>query len=261
MKNFLLAIMLSLSLVFGVSAKTITLSTQNSMSLNGQVSGGSMNGLMLKLQELNKIETKEPIFLIVNSPGGSIYDGFDFIRFAQTSKRPIHTVTLFAASMAFQIVESLGDRYVTSYSTLMSHKAKGGFDGEFPGQIDSRYAHVLSHLNEQDKLVINRTKGKQTLKSYASLIQNEYWANSTKAINDGFADEEVTVSCDKSLEGTNSQTVNLGFFSVDVEFSNCPLITQPLSIRLARGVNFVEQNKIDIVNEYEKIFQLKNIKF
>ena len=248
-------------LAFSVQAKTITLTSQNSMALNSQVDGSSMTSLMEKLGELNKIETTEPVYLVINSPGGSIYDGFDFIRFAQTSKRPIHTVTIFAASMAFQLVEALGDRYVTSYSTLMSHKASGGFKGEFPGQLDSRYGHVLSHLIEQDKQVVSRTKGKQTLESYAQLIQNEYWANSTKAITDGFADEEVIVACDKSLEGSRDQEVNLGFFSLNVEFSNCPLITEPLRISLSRGFRYAEENKIDPVLEFNKIFEIKNAKF
>ena len=261
MKYLLLAFMLVAFSVTSVSAKTVTLTNQNSMSLNGQVDGASMTALMTKLQELNKIETQEPIYLLINSPGGSIYDGFDFIRFAKTSKRPIHTITLFAASMAFQIVEALGDRYVTNYSTLMSHRAKGGFQGEFPGQLNSRYEHVISHILEQDKEVISRTKGKQTLESYAKLIQNEYWANSDKAIEDGFADENVQVSCDKSLEGTREQRVDLGFFAVDVTFSNCPLIVNPVAIRLARGFEYVETNKININNEYNKIFEIRNVKF
>lgn len=262
MTKLLLTMLLSLFFVFQTAnAKTVTLTSQNSMSLNSQVDGASMTALMTRLQELNKIETTEPIYLVINSPGGSIYDGFDFIRFAQTSKRKINTVTLFAASMAFQIVEALGDRLVTSYSTLMSHKASGGFKGEFPGQIDSRYGHVLSHLLEQDKGVVARTNGKQTLESYAQLIQNEYWANSSRALSDGFADEEVVVSCDKSLEGSRQQIVDLGFFALDVEYSNCPLITAPLSINLARGLRFVEENKIDITREYNKMFEVKNIKF
>lgn len=259
LKNLILAIALLVSVQ--TFAKTIELNDQNTMSLNGQVDGHSMQGLMIKLQELNKIKTEEPIYLVVNSPGGSIYDGFDFLRFAETSRRKIHTVTLFAASMGFQIVEALGDRYVTSYSTLMSHKASGGFRGEFPGQLDSRYAHVLSHLIEQDAQVVKRTNGKQTAESYAQLIQNEYWANGSKAVNDGFADEIVNVECSDSLEGSREQVVDLGLFAVNVEYSNCPLITQPLSIQVARGADYVYANKIDVVVEFKKVLNVKKANY
>ena len=261
MRYLFLALMLAVFSVTNINAKTVVLTDQNSMSLNGKVDGASMTALSARLQELNKIETQEPIYLVVNSPGGSIYDGFDFIRFAKTSKRPIHTITILAASMAFQIVEALGDRYVTDYSTLMSHRAKGGFEGEFPGQLNSRYEHVMSHILEQDQQVVSRTKGKQTLESYARLIANEYYANSSKAIKDGFADEKVEVSCDKSLDGSNDQKVDLGLFAVDVAFSNCPLIVSPLSIKVARGFEYVEINKINIDNEYNKIFEIRNVKF
>jgi ATP-dependent protease ClpP protease subunit len=140
----------------------------------------------------------------------------------QSLNRPVHTVTIFAASMGFQIVQQLGTRYITHFGTLMAHKARGQFSGEFPGQLDSRYAHVLSHIIEQDKHVIKRTNGKQTLESYAQLIQNEYWANSTRAINEGFADEDVSVECSESLQGTKDQEADLGLFSVSVLFSKCP---------------------------------------
>ena len=218
-----------------------------------------MTTLMTKLQELNKIDTKEPIFLLINSPGGSIYDGFDFIRFAETSKRPINTITIFAASMAFQIVEALGTRYVTSYSTLMSHRSKGGFQGEFPGQVNSRYSHVMSHIIEQDVKLIARTNGKQTAESYATLIADEYWANSSRAIEDGFADKEVTVSCDKSLQGSRQETVDIGIAVLNVEFSNCPLITSPLSVKAVQGTNYVEEHNININAEFRKLFDVKNI--
>ena len=246
-------------------SKTITLTDQNAMILNGPVDGESMTELMVKLQKLNEIETSEPIYLVLNSPGGSVYDGFDFIRFAQTSKRKIDTVTIFAASMAFQLVETLGTRYVTSYSTLMSHLARGSFgNAEMPGQLDSRYSHFLSHLQEQDKIVVARTKGKHTLESYHNLIQKEYWANSDRAITDGFADEQVIVNCDKTLKGSSYREISVmgGLLTLEVEFSNCPLIVSPLSVKIKSGLEYATENKIDINKEFNNKFNtLKNINY
>lgn len=256
-----LFLLLSVFSLTAFSQDKVVLTEQNTMSLNGPVNSSSMTGLMLKLKELNKIETTEPIFLVINSPGGSIYDGFDFIRFAASSKRKINTITIFAASMGFQIVEALGDRLVTSYSTLMSHKARGSMAGEFPGQLDSRYNHVLSHLAEQDKFVVSRTNGKHTVESYATLIQNEYWANSQKAISDGFADKEVVVECDKSLDGSYFQLFDLGFFSINAEFSKCPLIVSPISLSAGNGLDYIIDNKLNLNNEFQKLFELKNVKF
>lgn len=250
MQKFLL--LLTFLFSFAIQAETITISDQNTMSLNGQVDSESMGRLMVKLIELNKIDTDTPIYLIVRSPGGSVYDGFDFIRYAKASKRPIHTVTIFAASMGFEIVESLGTRYVVQYSTLMSHRAAGGIEGIMPGPADRRYAHFLSHIKEQDEAVVKRTNGKFTLATYKEIIRDEYWANSTRAISDGFADAEVQVICDKSLDGNENQVVNMQLFSVNVEFSKCPMITVPLSVKPATNLEYIQKNNINVTKEFIK---------
>ncbi len=242
-----------LMLLFCVNTLAITLTEQNTMSLNGAVDSESVTGLMTKLQELNSIDTQEPIYLVINSPGGSVYDGFDFIRFALTSKRKIHTITLFSASMGFQIAQSLGTRYVAKYSTMMSHRVSGGIQGEAPGSMDTRLQHLMTHILEQDTLVVSRTKGKQTLQSYANLIRDEYWANSSKAINDGFADEEVLVECDKSLEGTVNRNINVFILTLNVVFSKCPLITAPISFSVARGQE--RAHEVNIQQELNNYFR------
>ena len=238
--------------VGGYKDGIITLTDKNTLSLNSQVNAESMGKLAGELQALNELNTNEPIYLILHSPGGSVYAGLDFIRYAKTSRRTVHTITLFSASMAFQIVEALGTRYMTNYSTLMSHRSSGGVEGNLPGSADTRYAHFLSHVKEQDEVVIKRTKGKFNAKTYAELIADEYWANAERAINDGFADEKVELVCDKSLNGTNNRVINLELFSVNVEFANCPIITTPVSVKAANNLDFIEKHNIDVNKEFNK---------
>jgi ATP-dependent protease ClpP protease subunit len=255
MQKFLLLVMFLLS--FSINAETIVLTDQNTLSLNSQVDSESMGKLTSELQILNKIETDAPIYLLLRTPGGEVYSGLDFIRYARTSRRPINTITLFAASMGFQIVQGMtGKRYMVNYSTLMSHRVKGSQEGEIPGSTDSRYAHLLSHIKEQDELVVSRTNGKFTLKTYSELIRDEYWANSARAIKDGFADEEVSVVCDKSLDGNNSRIFNMQLFSVTVEFSNCPIITVPLSIKPISNLEYIQKNNVNVTKEFNKMIGL-----
>jgi ATP-dependent protease ClpP protease subunit len=232
-------LLIILSLAFGVvfAEDKIVLTDTNTIMINSGVDEVSTSAAMLKILELNSLPNKDDIYLVLSSPGGSIYAGIDFIRFAKGSRRKINTISLFSASMAFQIMQSLGDRLVVDFSTIMSHKASGEVGGSYPGQLQERLSLHLAHSEILDQMVVARTNGKQTKVSYEKLIQNEYWANADKAIADGFADKKVTVSCDESLNGTNEKSeLILGIFPVTIVYSNCPLIVPPLKIIIKPNV-------------------------
>lgn len=229
MKSVLLLILLSIFSFTTFAATKIVLNKNNHVLLHGAVSAESVGPVMIKLQQLDN-DSKSPLYLVLNTPGGSIFDGLEFISFVKSLKRPVHTINIFSASMGFQIAQHLGNRYVTEFGELMSHKARGGVQGEFPGQLDSRYAHILTFINDMDKHTVSRTKGKQTLKSYRDLYENEYWAKGNKAVADGFADDIAIVQCDSSLHGVENRKVVLGPFLVNLSFAKCPMITMPIDV-------------------------------
>jgi len=175
-----------------------------------------------------------PIYLFLYTPGGSIQDGLELIEFLTALNRPVHTVTLFSASMGFQTVQHLGKRYILKYGVLMSHKARGGFRGEFGGglsQLDARYGMWLRRVDMMDKQTVSRTDGKQTIKTYRASYDNELWLNGQEAVDQGYADEVVSVKCDLSLQGTVEKTKNSGFMSVQAIFSKCPIKTDPVEYK------------------------------
>ncbi len=226
-----LALLLPLFLSTQALAATLTLSADNTLVLADEVSAETLAPIMVRALEMDMaLKDKEPIYLVLYTPGGGIDDGLGFIDFLQGLHRPVHTVTVFAASMGFQIAQSLGTRYITNYGTLMSHKARGTFGGEFPGQLNNRLNHYLTKLDELDNGVVARSKGKLTKEKYQAMYENEYWVDGFKAASDGVVDEVATVYCDKSLTGTKETMVNFLGFSIKVTLSKCPVITGPLSV-------------------------------
>lgn len=233
MKKLFLALLLFATIT--CHSKEIVLTADNTVSLYGVVEGSLVSQVISDATALNsKLESGYPIYLFMNTPGGSIQAGLELIEFTQGLNRPVHTITLFAASMGWQIVQHLEDRYVLNYGVLMSHKAKGQFSGEFGGtasQIDSRFGLWLRRVSLMDRQTVNRTNGRQTLESYRLAYQPELWLNGAEAVQNGYADEVVTVKCDDSLlKHTNDTTLNFGFFQIKVKLSKCPLKTYPSEI-------------------------------
>jgi len=237
MKPFL-AVFFAFFLSLSVNAKEIKLTSDNTVVLRQSFNSSSITELKKELLELNaKLKSGYPIYLVLYTPGGSIQKGLELFEFIKGLNRPVHTVTIFAASMGFQTVQSLGDRYILNYGVLMSHKARGGFSGEFGGgmsQLDARYGLWLRRVDMLDKVTVKRTNGKQTLKSYRASYDNELWLNGPEAVKKGYADEVVSVSCDTSLLSEEQQkevTFNFFFFKIKAKFSGCPIVTSPLSVR------------------------------
>ncbi len=230
---FLLALTL-----FPCFAKQLVLTKDNTAVLRGPVDSSSVGEVMKKLNELDKKgESTDPIYLVLQTPGGSVISGLNLIEYMNSLRRPVHSVANFAASMGFHILENSSKRYITKYGTIMSHRASGGFQGDIPQQVKSRFKHITDLLEKMDEQVISRTSGKFNKKTYSELIRDEYWAVGSNAINDGFVDEVVDLKCDDTLSGSSPITVLAVFGPITATFSDCPLITEPLNVPVGQESN------------------------
>jgi ATP-dependent Clp protease protease subunit len=247
--------------------ESVVLTSKNLLVLNGEVNGDSVGAVMAKAKELDAanagfLHKKEPFYLFLNTPGGEIQSGLELIEAMNGLGRPVHTVTIFAASMGFQIAQNLSDRLILKNGTLMSHHAAGEFSGQFGGQkasMDSRYEFWLDRVRELDEQTVKRTNGKQTYDSYTKRYDHEVWLTGTKSVAEGYADRIVLVKCDSSLAGAT--THHLAFFGMDISYDidNCPLNGSPMNIKIVGpgGKTILTSNeetetKNRFVDSYEK---------
>ncbi len=101
--------------------------------LNGAVNDDSAYAIVAALLKLEEMDKKKPIWLYINSPGGSVYDGLGILGVMETIAPPVHTVvTGLAASMgAFLLGAGLkGKRYALPYARIMIHQPSGGSKGQ-----------------------------------------------------------------------------------------------------------------------------------
>ena len=222
--------------------KTIVLTSKNTLVLNDEVSDASVSDIITQARELDKKsgrfgigKNSDPIYLFLYTPGGSIQAGLELSEALHGLNRPVDTITLFAASMGFQLCQDLGQRNIMKNGTLMSHKAYGGFEGEFGGsssQLQSRMDFWKGRMDEMDKATVARTSGKQTLESYQAAYDNELWRTGTAAVAEGYADRVVNVRCDSSLVGVDTHKVSFMGMTFYYDTDKCPLDTSIKNVRM-----------------------------
>lgn len=238
----LFAVIASSAISAPLKKEEILLTKNNTVNLRGPVTSQSANEVIADLTALDKLPEDGPIFLVLNTPGGSILAGLELIQYMNTLRRPVSVVANFAASMGFHILQHSKTRFVTEFATIMSHRARGSFSGEIPHQINSRLKHIIDLVGKMDDHVISRTNGKYNRSSYMELIRDEYWGVGANSINDRFADKVAVLKCDGELkEIKEKKTVQVFMFLVEVEVSKCPLINE---------VKLSKEEHRNLVNEY-----------
>ena len=228
----LITFVLSAFFALTVQATSIVLTEANSVSINQEISSEFVASKQLEaFNKASKLKAGDDLYLVLYTPGGSVLAGMLFIDTMKALKVKVHTITIFAASMGYQIAENLGTRYMLGSGILMSHRgAVGGVSGQINGELNSRVQFYTDISNRLDSIVAKRVG--TSLKAYQDSIVNELWLTSDKAVASNHADEIAEVSCDQKLiDGKVEEKVYTMFGAVDVTFSACPLITDPLSVK------------------------------
>jgi ATP-dependent Clp protease protease subunit len=238
-------------------APEVVLSESNTIQINLPILGSTAAEVQKQLLEKDsKLKKGKPLYIVLNTPGGSIQDGLMIIETAKSLKRPVHTISLFSASMGFVISQYLGDRLAIDSAIIMTHKARvGGVGGDVPGSFINMANYLLNYVNSINERIAKRS-GKE-LEDYNRLIESDFWMGTDLALDHNFIDKRVTVSCDESLRGyADPQEVDLGFFAVTVQFHKCPLITQPQLVKGdSKWFNLLVNDKKSLINALPHIFQ------
>lgn len=169
--------------------------------LNSEVDEQCIGDLAYHILRYNRIdkglsvEERKPIILYINSPGGSISDGYGLIDAIITSKTPVYTVNQgMCMSMGFLIAIAGHKRFAMPHSEYLMHegytgvidnmsKAKDRIDFE-AGELEAATRKfVLKHTNITEEL-------------YEKKYRCEFYFLPDTAKELGVADAIVGVDCD-----------------------------------------------------------------
>lgn len=227
----ILALLLALLLPsLCLAAPKINLTTANTVAFRGVVDGASTQRATVQLMDriAARGQHKYPIYLVLDSPGGSIMAGEDFIAFARTLPN-VETISIFAASMASAIVEALpGKRTVVPNGVLMFHRAKGTLEGQFEtGELESQLEFYKKFVRAMEQRSADRMS--MSLADYKAKIANEWWLYGSDSVVAKAADDVAEITCSKALTDAREVVTEVIFiFKVQSTFSGCPLLRQPL---------------------------------
>lgn len=150
--------------------------------------------------ELLKTKGYKEAFLILDSPGGSVFDGARLVAWMKDSPLQVHTICDgVCASMAAHLFESGRTRYMTGKSTLMFHPASGGVQGTLE-QMGSRLNYVKTFVDRLDANVAERAGIDYNEFKNRTLV--EYWVETEDAVSNGLADNMAFISYARNTSAT-----------------------------------------------------------
>lgn len=172
----------------------ITLEADSIIKLDTEVNQQSVEALISKLESY----TSGDVFLLIDSPGGSVFDGARLISYMEASSARIHTVCYaLCASMAAHIHQHGKTRLMIDRSALMFHPAAGGVRGTVP-EMRSLLGFIELEVNKLDAYIARRANKRYD--EFKVLSDRNIWIAADDAVREGYADGIVVVNYPRSGE-------------------------------------------------------------
>ncbi len=156
--------------------------------LGEPVTSDSANRIVAQLLFLEADDPDKDIFLYINSPGGSVYDGLGIFDTMQHVKPDIHTVCVgLAASMgAFLLCAGAkGKRSSLLHSRIMIHQPLGGARGQ-ASDIRIQADEILFIKDKLNKELSDRTG--QPIERISEDTDRDFYMSPSEAIEYGIID-------------------------------------------------------------------------
>lgn len=170
------------------SLKLLTVPAEQVVVLNDEV---AENAYAIASAITQKTEKGKAVYLLINSPGGSVLQGALITSAMEAAKGPVNTVCMqLCASMAAIIHQYGTNRYVLDRSILMFHDAAGGMQGYFP-HMRSEFDAIDRYVNKFDSYIAQRNG--LSYENWMNTVHKNLWIDGEDAVNNKFAEGLVFV--------------------------------------------------------------------
>lgn len=202
------------------------LPAKRTLILDQIVRKDNMERLSSDLLEMASRSTA-PIYLVIDSPGGSVLDGFKFVENMQAAYAVYGApttciITGMAYSMAALIATFCHTTYISDIGSMMYHSASYGVQGS------AEYVSEVVRFTDQFLKELDQKIAKQlglTLEQYTFLKANSLWLSAGEAVSHGWVDgyaKNVIITAKKPEEQESFSIFGfkIRFFEPGVQWLN-----------------------------------------
>jgi len=168
------------------------LGVERILFLGGEVSDGVANSLVAQMLYLDSDDNSKPIYLYINSPGGSVTAGLAIYDTMQYVKSDVVTICVgLAASMgAFLLgAGTKGKRLALPHSRIMNHQPLGGTSQRQASDIEIEAREIL-----RIKDMLNHSMADMTGQPFAKIEKDtdrDYFLSAAEAVEYGLIDRVI----------------------------------------------------------------------
>jgi ATP-dependent Clp protease protease subunit len=150
-----------------------------------------------KIKAMNILDKNKPIYIEINSPGGSVADGMSIINAIEQSEAPIITIISGQACSMAALISIVGDKKVMYANSYWMQHSTADVVGDYIQYIKDRTKFLCEFEARTEKILKEKTK---LSKMDIHKIRNgELWLNAEQSLNKGVIDKIIYPKLKKKL--------------------------------------------------------------
>lgn len=169
--------------------------------LGSEVAEDNANQICAQMMLLAAQDPDKPIFLYINSPGGSVTAGMAIYDTMQYIQPEVVTVALGMAASMGQLLLTAGTpgkRYATLHARILMHQPSGGVGGT---ASDIRINANLILQMKQELAEINAQRTGKSVEQIREDSERDHWFTAQEALEYGFIDHVIESARNLGADG------------------------------------------------------------
>lgn len=169
--------------------------------LGSEVAEDNANQICAQMMLLAAQDPEKPIFLYINSPGGSVTAGMAIYDTMQYIQPEVVTVALGMAASMGQLLLTAGTpgkRYATPHARILMHQPSGGVGGT---ASDIRINANLILQMKQELSEINAQRTGKSVEKIREDSERDHWFTAQEALEYGFIDHVIESARNLGADG------------------------------------------------------------